>query len=105
MAAKIELKEDLIKALCQKWKVKELALFGSVLRDDFDQSRSDIDILITFEKGASIGWEFAQIKADLENIFGRSVDVVSKKALERSRNPYRKDSILGSYEVIYEQAS
>lgn len=105
MGAKVELKDELIKSLCQKWKIKELALFGSVLRDDFDPSKSDIDVLITFEDRTSIGWEFAQIKTELEEIFGRSVDVVSKKALERSRNPFRKDTILKSYEVIYEQAS
>ena len=93
-----------IETLCRKWKIKELSLFGSVLRDDFDPTKSDIDILIEFYPGTYWGLEIVDMKDELEKIFKRPVDFLNKKSIEKSHNPYRKKEILGSYEVIYEQA-
>ena len=101
----IEIPIDKIKDFCKKWKVKEFALFGSVIRDDFDSSKSDIDVLITFFPGQNWAWEIVTIKEELEDIFNRPVDLITKKAIENSKNPYRKKEILESYEVIYEQAA
>lgn len=100
---KIPLKE--IEAFCKKWKIREFSLFGSVLRDDFDFEKSDIDILYVFEPNTTWGLEIIDMKEELENLFGRKVDLVSKVAIEKSSNPYRKKSILESYEVIYDQAA
>lgn len=101
----IEIPINKIKDFCQKWKIKELALFGSVTRDDFDQSKSDIDVLVTFLPDQHWAWEIVTMKEELELIFNRRVDLLTKKAIESSKNPYRKKEILGSYEVIYEQAA
>ncbi len=103
IAINLPIKE--IEMFCKKWKIQEFALFGSVLRDDFDPQKSDIDILYVFSSDAKWGWDIAKMKDELENIFNKSVDFVSKRAIEKSRNPYRKQEILNSYEVIYEQAA
>jgi predicted nucleotidyltransferase len=94
-----------IKKFCIKWKVTELALFGSVIRNDFDPIKSDVDVLITFEENHSWGWEIVTMKEELEEIFKRPVDLVSKRAIENSKNPYRKNEILNSYEIIYDQTA
>lgn len=86
---------------CQRWKISELALFGSVLRDDFHPN-SDIDVLISFAPDAKRGaFVLAQMQAELEILFGRKVDLVSKRAIERSQNPIRRRNILNSAQVVY----
>jgi len=87
-----------IEGFCIKWKVSEMALFGSVLSEEF-RSESDIDILVSFK--ADAGWslfDFVDMIDELKNIFGRKVDLVEKDSL---RNPFRKQAILSSNEVIY----
>jgi predicted nucleotidyltransferase len=101
----IQISLDQIEAFCKKWKVKELALFGSVLRKDFNSQTSDVDVLISFLPGDNWGWEIVTMKEELENIFNRKVDLIEKVASEKSRNPIRKNEILNSYEVLYEQAA
>jgi len=87
-----------IREFCQRWEIIEFSLFGSVLRDDFNE-QSDIDVLVVFADGAEIGlFEIAQIKVELENLYGRSVDVIEKASL---RNPYRRDEILKTAQVLY----
>lgn len=88
-----------INEFCQRWKVRELAFFGSILRDDFTDN-SDIDLLISFDPDAT--WsliDFLNMKYQLEDIFGREVDLVEKEGL---RNPYRRRSILKEKEIIYD---
>ena len=99
----IDLPTSAIAAFCRKWQIQELALFGSVLSDDFDPNRSDIDILYSFQPGASVGWEIFRMKEELEAIFNRNVDLVRKEAILKSKNHYRRQEILDSYEVIHEQ--
>ncbi|MDD4975687.1 MAG: nucleotidyltransferase domain-containing protein [Bacteriovorax sp.] len=101
----IEIPIDKIKDFCQKWKVKEFSLFGSVIRDDFSPEKSDVDVLITFFPEQVLGWDIVDMKEELETIFNRKVDMVNKEVIEKSHNPYRKKSILEHYEVIYEQAA
>lgn len=97
----ITLPQQKIEKFCQKWKIKELALFGSVLRENFDAEESDIDVLITFMPGVVWGWDLVEMKDELEAIFGRKVDFLEKKVVEKSKNPYRRDAILNTHEVIY----
>lgn len=85
--------------------MKEFALFGSVLRNDFNPQTSDIDVLISFIPNENWGWEIVAMKEELEKIFSRKVDLIEKTAVEKSRNPIRKNEILNSYEVVYEQAA
>jgi len=94
----IDISERRLTELCRKWKVKELSLFGSILRDDFGPD-SDIDVLAVFQPDAPWSmWDLMVMKAELEALFGRSVDLVEKEAL---RNPWRKRQILSTYEVVY----
>jgi uncharacterized protein len=86
---------------CQRWQVSELALFGSILRDDF-HAESDIDVLVSYQPTAKRGlFEKMHMKAELESLFHRKVDLVSKKVIEQSHNWLRRKNILDSAEVIY----
>jgi predicted nucleotidyltransferase len=83
---------------CRKWKVIEFALFGSVLSKDF-RPDSDIDVLVSFSEDAKWSlFDIARMQNELNEIFGREVDLVEKDAI---RNPFRRYSILRSKEVIY----
>jgi len=78
-----------------------LALFGSVLRDNFS-SESDIDILVTFDENLKRGLdETLQIQEELEGLFGRQVDLIIKSAIARSDNWLRRQEILNSAQVVY----
>ena len=95
---KLEVSSDAIVAFCQKWKITEFALFGSILRDDF-RPDSDVDVLVTFATDEK--WSLFDIvrrKEELETIFGREVDLVQKPGL---KNPFRRYEILRTKEVIY----
>jgi predicted nucleotidyltransferase len=90
-----------LESFCQRWDIAELLLFGSVLRDDFSAS-SDIDILISYLPGKTKSLlDRVQIKHQLETLCGRSVDVITKKGIEQSRNLSRRQEILGSAKTIY----
>lgn len=78
--------------LKEKFKVKEIGIFGSFVRGE-ETDKSDIDIIVEFYE--PIGWEFFDLKEYLEEILGREVDIVTVKALK----PQLKDKILK--EVIY----
>jgi hypothetical protein len=79
--------------LKKKFKVKEIGIFGSFARGE-SVKNSDVDILVEFSR--KVGWDYFDLKDFLENIFGRQVDLVTKKALK----PYLRDRILK--EVIYQ---
>jgi len=90
-----------VEALCRKWKITELALFGSVLRDDF-RPDSDVDVLVSFAPDAD--WSLLDhlaMEEELAGILGRKVDLVSRRAVERSANRIRRQAILNSAEVVY----
>ncbi len=102
MTAHIDIRPDKLAAFCGRWRVTELALFGSVLRDDFGPD-SDVDVLISFHENAGHSlFELDGMESELKEIFGREVDLVSRRGVEASRNYLRKNSILTSIQVIYE---
>lgn len=85
---------------CQRWHVAELALFGSVLREDF-HADSDIDVLISFDTIGDERWnlfDLIKMQQELEALFQRRVDLVEKSGL---RNPYRRGEILNTCQTIY----
>ncbi|WP_448599587.1 nucleotidyltransferase family protein [Thermoleptolyngbya sp.] len=97
----IQIPTEQIQRFCQRWQITELALFGSVLRDDF-RPDSDIDVLVTFAPTAKRGLsETLQMKSELQTIFNREVDFIVKTAIERSENWLRRRNILESAQVIY----
>jgi predicted nucleotidyltransferase len=104
-AIQIQLPTQQIEAFCQKWLVDEFALFGSVLRDDFGPD-SDIDVMLNFSPASH--WsllDMVDMKEELEALFGRKVDVLTRSAIERSRNPRKKKAILESARVIHRHAA
>ncbi len=87
-----------IAEFCQRWHITEIALFGSVLRDDF-RPDSDIDVLLTFSPEQWLTWDDWQaMQTEIETLFKRNVDLVSKQYL---KNPYRRHEILKTRQVIY----
>jgi predicted nucleotidyltransferase len=83
--------------LCRRWRIRELALFGSALRPDFGP-QSDVDLLVEFEPGVVLGFRIFELERELSALFGgRSVDLVRRKYL----HPRLKDRILAEARVQY----
>jgi len=101
MSQTLTISEQALQAFCQRWKIRELALFGSALRDDF-RPESDIDMLVTFADDATWGLlAHVQMQQELEAILQRPVDLISKHALETSPNWIRRKAILDSAYVLF----
>ena len=101
MTPAIAIDQRRLKAYCRRWKITELSLFGSVLRDDF-RPDSDVDVLVTFDPDAR--WtlfDLIHAEDELSTLVGRKVDLVERKAVERSENYIRRRHILGSAQPIY----
>lgn len=93
----IEFDQHKLDELCRKFRVKRLALFGSVLRDDF-RPDSDVDVLYEFEPDAVIGWHIYEFEESLSAIFGgRKIDLVPFNYV----SPHLRDRILGNAQVKY----
>jgi hypothetical protein len=98
---KIEISKTAIARFCRCWKVTEFALFGSALRSDLGPD-SDVDVLVSFAPDAR--WtllDMVDMQEELEGIFGRKVDLVTRRGIESSRNHIRRKAILSSAEVIH----
>jgi predicted nucleotidyltransferase len=92
---------ELVRPICDRHLVSRMQVFGSVASAE-DSAGSDVDFLVEFLPDAHAGLlEMAGLKEELELRLGCSVDLVSRVAIERSRNPYRKRSILASPVTVY----
>lgn len=101
MSVHIEIPQDKMTAFCQRWQIQELALFGSVLRDDF-RPDSDVDILVSFDPAARHTlFNMVHMQDELQRLLNRKVDLVSRRGIEMSRNYIRKKAILETAEVVY----
>lgn len=97
MEIQVDVPYETIRELCEKYSVRELSIFGSAVREDFSD-RSDIDVLVEFQPDAGIGLlESAALEEDLSKVFGRNVDLVSKRGL----NPRIRDDVLGNATPLY----
>jgi len=97
----IHIPKEEIAEFCKKWEIRELHLFGSVLRKEYS-SESDIDVLVTFDENAKHTlFDLVNMENELEEIFGRKVDIVSRRGIEYSRNYLRKNAILNSAEAVH----
>lgn len=98
---RIDVPQERIADFCRKWAITEMALFGSVLRDDF-RPDSDVDVLVTFAAAATWGlWDMVSMQQELREIFGRDVDLLTRRSVEASRNPGRREAILSTAKVVY----
>jgi uncharacterized protein len=97
MNSQLHIPHEAITGFCRAHAVRELALFGSVIRGDFGRD-SDVDVLIDLDPGARIGLiAFQKMRDELASILGRPVDLVTRAGLNR----HIKDEILSSAEVVY----
>ncbi len=100
-AIPIAISYQAIEEFCKRWKIVELSLFGSILREDF-RPDSDIDVLVVFAPGVEYNYETReQIRAELEALVGRPVDLVEKRLIERSENYIRRNHILRTAQKVY----
>lgn len=101
MIQHIDLHRENIAAFCKRWGIQELALFGSVLRDDFSPD-SDVDLLITVPENRRLKLaDLLQMQAELEDILGREVDLGTRRSVEEDENYLRRQAVLESAQVIY----
>lgn len=91
---------DALADLCRRHHIRRLALFGSVLREDFGPE-SDVDVLVEFEEGHTPGLTFFGLHEELQKIFDRPVDLHTFGAVEQSRNYLRRREILDTLQTIY----
>ncbi len=97
MSARLPIDRDDIVDFCRRWKITELSLFGSVLRDDF-RPDSDVDVLVTFAADAPWSlFDLVTMREQLGQMFGREVHLVEQAGL---RNPFRRQAILSDKEEI-----
>jgi uncharacterized protein len=97
----LEVPDQAFRAICRKWKIRRLELFGSA-RTHRLGPESDIDLLAEFEPDEQ--WslmDLARAEQEFSSLLGRKVDLVDRKSLERSANQIRRDAILNSTEVVY----
>ncbi len=96
--SRLGVSDEAIEEFCKRWKITELALFGSALRDDF-RADSDIDLLVTFAEDAEWSlFDYVHIEQELTDKIGRKVDLTQKDGLV---NPFRRHRILKEATVIY----
>lgn len=93
----IRIDTEEIAAFCRERGIRKLSLFGSVLREDFDPRRSDVDVLVEFLPGRTPGWEYFGWGEDLGRILGRKADLCSQLN-EHIEGQVRRDAL-----TIYEQ--
>jgi uncharacterized protein len=94
----LEIPSPGLESICRKWRVRELSLFGSVLRDDFTPE-SDIDFLVSFDSDATWSlWDLTEMRDELSALMGRPVDLVEREGLQ---NPFRRYKIMQTRKVIY----
>lgn len=92
-------------AFTHRWRVRELALFGSAVREDFGPA-SDVDVLVAFEDDARWSlFDLVEMKAELESLFGRRVDLAERRAVEASPNALRRVAILRAARPVTSDAS
>ena len=89
--------------ICERYGVARLEVFGSFTRGDAEAS-SDIDVMVTFGPDAPVGLEFVSLQQELEALFHRPVDLLTRRSVERSPNKYFRHFALRSTEPIYERA-
>lgn len=99
MSPRVQIDQEKIKNFCRRHHIRKLALFGSVLRDDFKPD-SDVDVLVEFEPGHVPGLAFFTMQEELGGILGRKVDFNTQQFLSR----YFREQVLKEAEVFYDAA-
>ena len=97
----VELPRAELAGFCERWQISALELYGSALRGELGPE-SDLDFLVTFQPGADRSlFDHVRMKRELESLMGRPVDLMTRRALERSHNRLLRDEILSTARVIF----
>jgi hypothetical protein len=99
MTLKIKIPQEEIAAFCKRNRIRKMAFFGSVLRNDFSP-QSDVDVLVEFEPDAQVGLQFFKMAQELSEILGRKVDLNTAGFL----NKYFREKVVAEAEVLYDAA-
>jgi predicted nucleotidyltransferase len=99
MSPRIDIPKEKIAEFCRRNRIRRLAFFGSVLRDDFT-SESDVDVLVEFEPGTRVGLRFFGMERELSKILGHKVDLNTPGFLSK----YFRDEVIAEAEVLYDAA-
>ncbi len=98
----VEIPVEPLHDFCQRWKVSELAVFGSALHENYKLD-SDLDLLISFEKDSQWGFfDLVNMESELGIIFNKKIDLVEKTAISSSENYLRRKGILENAQIIYQ---
>jgi len=101
LTPRIPIPRKKLEAFCARWRVEELALFGSVLREDFGADSDVYEMFLFHREARPTLLDMACMQDELEHILGRPVDLVSRRGVESSPNYLRRNAILSSAEVVY----
>ncbi|NQU25613.1 MAG: nucleotidyltransferase family protein [Candidatus Nealsonbacteria bacterium] len=97
MASQIAIPKGQLTEFCQRWQIRKLSLFGSVLREDFGP-HSDVDMLVEFEPGTVVGYfDLAKMEMELSDLLGRKADIRTPAEL----SPYFRQKVLSAAETQY----
>ncbi|MBK5291572.1 MAG: nucleotidyltransferase family protein [Acidobacteriia bacterium] len=96
LASGLDIPSEAIAEICRRYHIVEMAVFGSTARGD-RRPDSDIDVLVEFEPGVVWGWDYFGLEQELAQIFGRPVDLATKKWLK----PKVRAEILRDARVVY----
>lgn len=98
---RVSIPTEALADFCRRWKIVELSLFGSVLREDFGPE-SDVDVLVTFAADAKVSlFDLVHLKDDLASVLGRRVDVLTRRSVEQHHNPWFRHEVLSSARTVY----
>ncbi len=98
---RLQVSLEQIETVCQQWQITELALFGSILRDDFHPD-SDVDMLVMFAPDAKLSLlDLVELQHQFAALFGREVDLIERQTIEASPNWIRRNEVLNSATTIY----
>jgi len=101
MEPRIPIDREKIETFCTKWSIVEFSFFGSVLTDEF-RPNSDVDVMVEFAKDAHWGmWDMWDIEEELKVMFGRNVDLMTRRSITRSENYLMRQSILSGARTFY----
>ncbi len=103
MSLALDIDQERLAALCRRYHVAKLELFGSRAKGTA-RPDSDVDLLVTFEVGHTPGLEFFGLPDEFAAIFGHPVDLFTRSSVEASPNPYKRQSILSSVQPLYAAA-
>lgn len=100
MPLALDIDQERLAALCRRYHVAKLELFGSRAKGTA-RPDSDVDLLVTFAPGKTPGLAFVALAEEMEILFGHQVDLLTRECVEKDFNPYRREGILAATELLY----